>query len=654
MSILMRFRTFQYVFVADIIQMYRQILIHPSQTRFQRILWRDDVSLDIKAYELNTITYGTASASYLATRCLKHLAELAGEKYPVGSAITLRDFYMDDLLTGADTIEDARTIRDETIALLRSGGFELSKWASNSRELLFELPDQDSGAVTISGGTDSRVLGIHWNKLLDTFYFTYEASEVSDEVSKRVILSEISRLFDPLGLLGPVIVLAKLILQDLWQSGTHWDESVPQDIYSRWVMFKSRLININQIKIPRCIKFAVVPQAIQIHGFSDASQHAYGACVYVRTELNNREFRSELLCSKSRVAPLKAISLPRLELSAALLLARLIDKIKSSFDLSSMQTYLWSDSTITLNWISSSSRKRSVFVANRVGEIQHLTEISSWCHVSSSNNPADILSRGLDPLELEDSILWWHGPTFLMTSQEHWPVSSFILSESDLPEQRVLAVAIETPASSLVEELLSKHSSLVKACRVLAYCLRFTKARHSRAASRFVTPQEIRVARNVLSQIVQRQVFALEYGALCKGKDIDKTSSLLSLAPFVHTDGLIRVGGRLKNWNLDFETCRPILLPRNHILTRRIIEQEHTRIAHGGVQSTMASIRQRYWPLSLRSTTRKIIRSCITCFKAKLLQSEAKMASLPAERVSVSRPFAHCGVDYRSIHATRV
>ncbi|XP_039303428.1 uncharacterized protein LOC120357330 [Solenopsis invicta] len=323
-SILTRFRIFQYVISADIIKMYRQILVDPSQASLQRILWRSDPNSDIQTYELSTLTYGTSSASFLATRCLKHLAEQHASIYPVGSTCVQCDFYVDDMLSGADTIEEVSRIRDETIQLLRRGSFKLSKWASNCRKLLEAVDNRNGEVVSIDDQSNSSILGIQWNQISDTFHFSCKLNTTPGVVSKRVILSEVSRLFDPLGLLGPVIVTAKLILQELWQSEVHWDESVPQDIHSRGSKLRSQLFDINQLQIPRCVKPNSNSTVIQVHGFCDASQRAYGPCVYIRVELGLGKYQFELLCSRSRVAPLKAVSLPKLELCAAVLLARLI------------------------------------------------------------------------------------------------------------------------------------------------------------------------------------------------------------------------------------------------------------------------------------------------------------------------------------------
>lgn len=440
--------------------------------------------------------------------------------------------------------------------------------------------------------------------------------------------------------------MAKLILQDLWQSGIDWDESVPQDVHTKWSQLKSQFAALTELQIPRCAGIFAGPGLTQIHGFCDASQRAYGACVYVRTEDSQQNYHSNLICSKSRVAPLKATSLPRLELSAALLLSRLIDKIKLSLELTDTKIFLWSDSTITLNWIASPSRKWTAFVANRVGEIQRLTDIANWRHVASGDNPADILSRGSFPSDLIHSQIWWHGPSFLRAPHDQWPTGEFRFPHGEIPEQKRICTTAVARDFSGINNLLSNFSSLNKICRIVAYCLRFSKPRVSNPLSVSVSSAEVINSLNVMCRVVQVQTFPNEYDSLSNHTDINRSSNLLSLAPFMGQDNLIRVGGRLKNSVLSFDACHQIVLPSNHFLTKRIIEFEHQRNMHSGLQATMASIRQRFWPLSLRSATRKIIANCVTCFRAKPAFSEALMGNLPATRVNASRPFSHCGVDY--------
>ncbi|XP_036138905.1 uncharacterized protein LOC118644436 [Monomorium pharaonis] len=301
------------------------VLVHQDHTRFQRILWRQDKSAELRTFELLTVTYGTASASYLATRCLTHLADHYSSEFPVDSLRLRRDFYVDDLLTGADTKSEALTIRDQIILLLRQGCMELSKWGSNCAELLENVNDLGERLVSFDKESNFLILGILWDREEDTFHFSFTDSQTPSTISKRSILSEVSSLFDPLGLIGPVIVVAKVLLQELWQLGLDWDESIPQDLHAKWIQIKTQLPDLSALRIPRRVKYQADPNRIQVHGYCDASQLAYGACIYVRSQIDTDSFRSQLLCSRSRVAPLKALSLPRLELSAALLLAQLVD-----------------------------------------------------------------------------------------------------------------------------------------------------------------------------------------------------------------------------------------------------------------------------------------------------------------------------------------
>ncbi|XP_071572429.1 uncharacterized protein [Temnothorax nylanderi] len=469
-SVLLRFRIFIYVFSADMIKMYRQILVHPSQTCLQRILWRKNPTDVVLIYEMLTVTYGTASAYSLATGCVDDLAERNAIKFPIGC-------------------------------------FELSKWASNCPELIKPVDNQNSELVTINGDMDTSILGIQWNQSKDTFSFSYMPDSSHNVITKRTILSEVSRLFDPLGLLCPIVVVAKIIIQDLWQSSIHWDESVPQNIHIRWCTLRSQLPAVDQLQVPRGVK-SNTSQSIQLHGFCDASERAYGACVYFRTKVGHNAYRSELLCSKSRVAPLKAVTLARLELSAAL---------------------LW-----------------SVFVSNRVGEIIRLTDISDWHYVTSANNPADIVSRGLNPHELVNLSMWWHGPSFLQLNDNDWPSSSFARIETDLPEQKKVVTTIATVDQCLVTKLLTERSNLNKICRIIAYYLRFYKARRPSTPTKIITPSETTLALRLMCKVVQKQSFSSEYKALNQGKPISTSSGLLSLSPYMDETGLMRVGEQIR------------------------------------------------------------------------------------------------------------
>lgn len=223
-------------------------------------------------------------------------------------------------------------------------------------------------------------------------------------------MSPIALIFDPLGLLGSVTVVAKIIMQDLWRLKVNWDESIPLDLNTKWKRYENELHELKSVSIPRRVIPIEQYTYLELHRYSDASEIAYGACIYLRSTSSNGVHSTCLLCSKSRVAPLKSLSLPRLELCGALLLAQLVNKISKCLTCKVDAIYLWTDSTVVLAWLQSCSRSWSAFVANRVGEIQQLTPVQYWNHIRSEDNPADPLSRGVMSNSLAQLKIWWTGP----------------------------------------------------------------------------------------------------------------------------------------------------------------------------------------------------------------------------------------------------
>lgn len=285
---------------------------------------------------------------------------------------------------------------------------------------------------------DSKTLGLSWNVILDTL--NYQASVIdnkSKRVTKRTILSFIAQLFDPLGLVSPTIVLGKIIMQKIWRLGIGWDESLPLDLITLWEQFCNDMRFVNEIAVPR---YALNSQCINIelHCFCDASETAYGACIYVRAVDNFANVTTRLLCSKSRVASVKTISLPRLELCGALLLARLHQQISEALSRISgckHDSFYWCDSTIVLAWIATDSGLLKTFVSNRVAEIQRITNDKQWFHVISNENPADIVSRGMSLNKLATAQLWWNGPPWLGLEPAQWPITNNSRI-TDVPELR--------------------------------------------------------------------------------------------------------------------------------------------------------------------------------------------------------------------------
>jgi len=349
--ILLRFRNFEYALTADIAKMYRQVLLNEAQIPLQRILWRDQATEEIKTYELVTLTYGTAPASFLATKVIHQLPKMEEDQFPIGVKIACRDFYVDDLITGANSMEEASVILAQITALLKGGGFALRKWASNSEELLKGLPESSISNTILELDKDrtAKTLGIKWNPSKDVLQYTIcmQASETSAS-TKRSILSSIAHIFDPLGLLGPVIVTAKIMIQKLWKLQIDWDESLPSDIYTEWMDYVVKIQELNEFKVQRKVSIYGKDVRFELHGFCDASEQAYGVCIYVRSIEFHGVIQTYLLCSKSRMAPVRTIFIPRLELCGKLL-AKLMDKVKHALEIDIKKCYYWTDSSIVLH-----------------------------------------------------------------------------------------------------------------------------------------------------------------------------------------------------------------------------------------------------------------------------------------------------------------
>ncbi|XP_077266386.1 uncharacterized protein LOC143899738 [Temnothorax americanus] len=662
-SILVRFRTFLIALTADVVKMYRQVLVDPTHTPLQRIFWRKSINELIKIYELLTVTYGTASAAFEAIESMRKLAEEYKERYPVASEILLRDFYVDDLVSGANTIQEALTIKNQLTQLLQEGKFELRKWASNEPSLQggTSSVNQKEFILAADKETETRTLGILWDCNSDTFKFSsINCPPPIENPTKRSILSRIALIFDPLGLLGPVTLVAKIIMQDLWRLKLNWDESIPLDLNTKWKQYEGELQDLRSISIPRRVITADQPTHLELHGFSDASEVGYGACIYLRSTSASGEHFTNLLCSKSRVAPLKNLSLARLELSAALLLAQLYDKITKCLNCKIDFVSLNTDSKIVLAWLQSCSRSWATFVANRVGEIQHLTPIQYWNHVSSEDNPADPLSRGVMPNALPSLKIWWTGPIWLSYDKEQWPQPSTSALPEELPEKRSKMIAT-TLTNTEVLDIFNRYSKFTKLVRVVAYMLRFFEnARNLKASNNPVSslekktrtvkpilPEELNHVIIRLVKLIQAESFPEDIKSLAVRGVVSKGSPILKLNPFIDDSGILRVGGRIKSSFLPYAAKHPMLLPGHHSFSHLIIRHEHEAEFHAGPQATLAAIRQKYWLISARNVIRQIVRKCVTCFRSSPKPASTLMGNLPESRVNIPKKvFDKCGVDY--------
>ena len=648
MNIIMRFRLNKYVLVADVEKMYRQISVNKKHRNLQTILWRENESDHIQQYQLTTVTYGTCCAPYLATRALKQLAMDEQDNFPLASSAVLTDCYMDDILTGNDDFEKAKILQKQLVSLFKSGNMKLKKWSSNNKMLLEDIDPSDKlnfNEINKNEITSViKTLGLSWNPIRDVFKLSVNICNPINKLTKRSMLSAIASLFDPLGLIGPVVTRAKLIMQMLWQLKLDWDNEVPIDLACLWNEFCCDLKNIKEFELKRYIKPASI--SYELHGYADASEKAYGACIYLRCKINEDCYEMNLVCAKSRVAPLKQISIPKLELCAALLLSQLLSKVKDSLKLKIDNIYLWSDSEVVLKWINLSPHLLKTFVANRVANIQEQTTSCKWLHISTKNNPADFISRGLSASDLINCEMWWKGPAFMCKPQCEWSVKEINIDDKNIPEQKQISVVFMNENNE-ISSLLEKFSSFQKLKRVVAYICRFienSKKNKQCKNSEHLKVNELRNAEILIIKLIQKQEFSDEINWLRVKNNVSKKSKILSLNPFLDENGIIRVGGRLEYSKMSFDKKHQIILPK-HSVTKLIIKAYHTENLHTGQQGLLNALRQKFWPISAKSMIKGVLKKCV-CFRVHPKMINQIMGSLPANRVQQFAPFINSGVDY--------
>lgn len=654
-TILMNWRSYKFVLTADIAKMYRQIGVNHLDVPYQCILWRDSTQEPIEEYYLLTVTYGTRSAPFLALRVLQQLVEDEGSSFPVASDILKYDTFVDDLLFGAHTKHAAIDARVEVTALLDRGKFQARKWSSNNLNLLEGIDPSNHGlssALLLGENEGVKILGIKWNPLSDIFEFDVSVKPL-EIVTKRITVSLLAKIFDPLGWVSPVIVVGKMFIQRLWRENHPWDDPLPQSLASSICAFFSSLTELSQLSIPRWTNFSPEIVDAQLHGFADASEKAYGAVVYLRVKLPSGHINISLMSSKTRVAPIKFESIPRLELLAAVVLARLIKSILEARTLSALRYQCWSDSSLVLTWVKGHSSQWKTYIANRVSQIHTLLPDHHWRYVPTESNPADLLSRGMSVHTLKGSALWWKGPSWLSLDESQWPTNIIHLSPDDnLEEKAQVHTTLISPSSCLLN-LAERCSSWYKMLRITATVFKaiailkpvLIKAKPVEGINPVITAKDLIYAETMIIKVLQGLMFPNELKTLNDNQPLPRLSKLQSLNPFLE-DQIIRVGGRLSQSNLDRASKYPIVLAR-HYVTTLIIRDAHLRCLHGGVQLTLTTLRQSYWVLNPRPQVKSVIHRCVPCAKARARLSTQIMADLPSTRVSQpNRAFTDCGVDY--------
>ena len=624
--------------------MYRQVGLDKSDRDFHRILWRDYVTDEIRELRMTRVTYGVASSSYHSTRALQESGKNHGPNPNTVNAI-LNDFWVDDLLSGADTLEEACVLQDNLIETLNKNCLPLRKWSSNEPQLVTRLSKdlQEAGkAYEINDKTHQiKTLGLTWHPLEDHFVYA-SSSEYISIITKRTLLSDVSKHFDPIGLIAPVLVVAKVIIQSCWKLDLEWNDAVPDDVSRAYTSWKDDMSALSQLKIPRKVLPTHLYDEASLQVFCDASEKAYGACVYL-VSVKDDIVSSTLISSKCKVAPIKASTLPRLELLAVHTGAKLATAVKAALSKSKHAlniSVLYSDSTIALSWIKADPARWHTFVSNRVSQIQSMLPTAEFIHVPSEENPADLCSRALLATQLvAQQTFWFQGPSWLGSSFPDQP-QTLLTKEEARQEVKTLTV-LTSPCNSLVD--LDNFNSLLKLLRILCIC----KVAFKKDLKTIFGREEMTLALHAVVKADQVVHFEAEFKALSNGESINPKSSIAPLYPFMDTD-IIRVGGRLAHgYSMTDDQRFPLLVSHRSKLATLAINDAHKRTLHGGPAATVAEMRRQIWVTQAMKKASACIKKCVTCFRFNSGPTQQLMGDLPSSRIEVpERAFSWVGLDF--------
>lgn len=651
-DILVSSRSHKFLYTADIEKMYRMIWVHVDDRDLQRILWRDSPSNPISEFQLNTLTFGTSPASFIAQKCLATVAESVEAKNSKIAKIIKENFYMDDISVGAETEEELIRLMETVRTPLRERGFNLRKYSSNSAKFMESLPaefrNSNKQKVEFRNPFEVTVLGMIWTPTEDSLgiRLNTQGYDSTSKVSRRSALSTISKTFDPLGLLAPVLIRGKLLLQDFWKEGKEWDSTTSDDLNRKFHQYIDDLAGLADIKIPRKI---FQGEKNSIFAFCDASEKAYCAVIYARTSQDG-DYLSRIISSKTRVAPLKQLTVPKLELQAAKLLADLVKRVINNLNFDIRKVYAFTDSTVVLCWLSKPSAHWKTFVRNRVEKITAVLPFDNWRYVKTYDNPADLATRGLTARELSGCQMWFEGPKFAEKEKaESFHAVPDFTTHSCLEKRRIKSVEKHSFACVLEPTYLEKFSSYTRLIRVVAYILRFVRCIKSkvRAKNAILSKSECEAARLAIIRSNQSVSFRDEIALLKEGESLKKKSSIRSLDPFLDSDQILRVGGRLKLSSLPIVRKHPIIVSAKSYFARLYTRYVHEKYFHAGKKFILSFLASEFWIFNGRNNlVKRVIRECVTCRRMKGESAAQIMGQLPLPRIKISKPFSYVGVDY--------
>ncbi|XP_055615070.1 uncharacterized protein LOC129761373 [Toxorhynchites rutilus septentrionalis] len=599
-SVLLQFREHRIAICGDIREMFLQIGIRPTDQFYQLFLWWDDTEQqEPSTFVVEVMIFGARSSPTTAQFVKNHNAQRFEAEYPAAAVAIINNHYVDDMLASTETEEEAIELAKAVKFIHAQGGFEIRNWTSNSCRVLKALNEEPTEEKNLNLSAEmatENVLGMWWNTSTDCFMFKicyrrFDAAlfDGSRAPTKRELLRIIMTVFDPLGLISHFLMILKVTLQEVWRIGLKWDEQITGKQFESWKSWVKLLPKLEDIQIPRCFHHAtsIADQTrIQMHTFVDAGENGMAAVVYLRFEEDGL-VECVLVVAKTRVTPLRYLSIPRSELQAAVIGTRLANTVIKSLSLRISQRYFWCDSRNVLCWLRSDHRRYSQYVATRISEVLDTTEIDEWHWIQSEWNLADDGTKWTGQVELKIEDRWFLGPGFLKGPEESWPKRSFIRETTD-EEIRSSALFHGKNAEPVV--MANNYSRWMHLVRVTAYVQRFvdnvqSKRKKIPQRSGPLTNDELRRAQEYHFHQAQRDAYAEELRLLVGSNNegeritqVTSSSKIHKLSPFLDPANILRMNSRAAKCIFLFPDEKyPIILPDDHPVTHLVLADFHER-----------------------------------------------------------------------------
>ena len=631
-DILVAFRTGEYAFTADISKAFLRIGLQEVERDFTRFLWLKDPQNPrsrIITYRFASVLFGATSSPFLLHATLDFHLRKSSSPY---KKLIREHFYVDNLVGALNTETELLEYYNDANHELKSANMPLREWASNSKKLQLRIQNDQNGTQNDS----VNLLGLQWNTKDDTLQLhPVQFDKTSNtQITKRNLLSNVSKVFDPLGFFTPVTIRGKILLQETWKLQLGWDTALPHQFITSWEELARDMMQLSSLKIPRCT--CCQDSSVTLVVFCDASTSAFGAVAYAVSDRG-----SHLLVSKSRIAPLQTRTLPQLELTALQLGAQLAHTLCSNLErITFKKITLFSDNESALQWVRN-DQCTMPYVKNRVHKIRELTSNVQILHVSSEDNPADLLTRGITFKKFHTKKLdfWFKGPSWLV-DDTHWPTQKqyVIVQElrTDVWKQPEPVVFLHNPIDP------DRFSTLDALNKTTEFVFRFLKLTHSpeeywiRFIQRSEYPQVFYYLKHDNAEPRSCRVSSLESPVRKFVKD---------LGLYLDDSEIIRSRSRLR-YSL-YHSEDQILLPPNSRVTALIILKVHRAIKHGGMSETLTQLRLQYWVPKGRLIVKKVLKTCAHCRRIFTYRiAHPGPPPLPQERVQFIRPFDAVGIDY--------